>query len=363
MGNLFIAFTPFQLFVAQQIVRQEKLRNNILIKGWVSGNKHFLDIYDVMIMDGYWDKVIVFPEISQIEGLRTQSLHDIIIAHNNFIRLKRIVKDNNVSNIYLGEIYNQALRFIAVTFSHMGKKIVWYEEGSSHYVERAYVPDMSYSKRMKVFFRDIFYYLPLYHIRFAKWRYNPGCPPLGLPMDRRYSIVPGYHNESFDKELKIENTISVRTKEYIEQNINKEEDRALFLSQPREGELEKCCMQVIEEFFSSFDKTKRIYIKFHPREKESAKWQIKHILSTKEINYQVLSDEINIPIEYYLQSYRFDEIILFDSSTFFYNGYIYPKTKIISLLPALYLMCKEKHVGDLQLMRNYMNRMNIEIPQ
>ena len=48
MGNLFIVFTPFQLFVAQQIVKQEKLNNNILIKGWVAGNKHFLEIYDVI---------------------------------------------------------------------------------------------------------------------------------------------------------------------------------------------------------------------------------------------------------------------------------------------------------------------------
>ncbi len=363
MGNLFIVFTPFQLFVAQQIVRQEKLRKNILIKGWVSGNNHFLDIYDVMIMDGYWDKEIVFPEISQIEGLRTHSLLDIKTAQNNFIRLKRIVKDNSISSIYLGEIYNQSLRFISLTFSHLGKKIVWFEEGSTHYVERAYVPDMSFSKKMKVLFRDILYYLPLYHVRFAKWRYNPGCPPSGLPMDGRYSIVPGYHNESFDKELKIESLFSEKTRKYIEQEITTEDDRTLFVSQPREGELEKYCMKVIEEFFSSFDKKIKLYIKFHPRERKDAKERIIRILSSIGINYCIISEDISIPIEYYLQSFKFDEIILFDSSTYFYNGYVYPKTKIRSLLPMLYSMCKNKHVGDLELMRNYMNKMKIVIPQ
>ena len=86
-------------------------------------------------------------------------------------------------------------------------------------------------------------------------------------------------------------------------------------------------------------------------------------MSSLGIKYKILSDEINIPIELFLQQYKFDEIILFDSSTYFYNGYIYPRTVIISLLPQLYTKCQNKSVGDLQLMKNYMKRMNIEIPQ
>jgi hypothetical protein len=364
MGNLFIVFTPFQLFVAQQIVKQEELNNNILIKGWVTGNKHFLEIYDVIKIDEYWNKELIFPDISQIDGFRTNSLRDIKDAYNNFQKLKRIVLDNNVTNVYLGEINNQSLRFIAVTLSHMGKSIYWFEEGSSHYVERAYIFDNSKQKDIKIKLRDLLYYLPLYHVKFARWRYNPGCPPKGLPMNGRFSIIPGFYNEKFDKILKVGNIISDRTKEYIEKNICiEDEKRSLFVSQPREGKLEKCCFEVIQEYFSTFDKTKTLYIKFHPREKQEAKNCIEQIMSSLGIKYKILSDEINIPIELFLQQYKFDEIILFDSSTYFYNGYIYPKTEIISLLPQLYTKCKTRRIGDLQLMRNYMNKMNIEIPQ
>ena len=56
MANLFIAFTPFQLFVAQQIVNQEELSDNILIEGYVGNNSHFYDIYDMMEMDNFWKK-------------------------------------------------------------------------------------------------------------------------------------------------------------------------------------------------------------------------------------------------------------------------------------------------------------------
>lgn len=364
MSNLFIVFTPFQLFVAQQIVKQEKLSNNILIKGWVAGNKHFLEIYDVIKIDEYWNKELIFPEISQIDGFRTKSLRDIKEAYNNYQKLKRIVIDNNITNVYLGEIDNQALRFIAVTLSHMGKSIYWFEEGSSHYVERAYIFDNSKQRDIKIKLRDLLYYLPLYHVKFARWRYNPGCPPKGLPMNGRFTIIPGFYNEKFDKILKFENIISDRTKEYIEKNINHEDEkRSLFVSQPREGKLEKCCFEVIQEYFSTFDKSNMLYIKFHPREKKEAKKCIEQIVSSLGIKYKILSDEINIPIELFLQHYKFDEIILFDSSTYFYNGYIYPKTEIISLLPQLYTKCKTRRIGDLQLMRNYMNKMKLEIPQ
>ena len=48
MGNLFVVFTPLQLFVSQQIIRQEKLKNNVVILGWSS---QFSDAYEMMYIE------------------------------------------------------------------------------------------------------------------------------------------------------------------------------------------------------------------------------------------------------------------------------------------------------------------------
>lgn len=58
MGNLFIVFTPLQLFVSQQIIRQENLKNNVVIFGWY--NTKFKDVFEMMYIAELWkDKYII----------------------------------------------------------------------------------------------------------------------------------------------------------------------------------------------------------------------------------------------------------------------------------------------------------------
>ena len=53
-----------------------------------------------------------------------------------------------------------------------------------------------------------------------------------------------------------------------------------------------------------------------------------------------LGNTYNIPVEYYLQFIHFDKIIMFFCSTYFYNGYLFPKTQFVSLLKDFYENCK-----------------------
>ena len=63
MGNLFVVFTPLQLFVSQQIIRQEKLKNNVVILGWSS---QFSDAYEMMYIEELWDNKSFIEDESQI---------------------------------------------------------------------------------------------------------------------------------------------------------------------------------------------------------------------------------------------------------------------------------------------------------
>ena len=74
MGNLFVVFTPLQLFVSQQIIRQEKLKNNVVILGWSS---QFSDAYEMMYIEELWDNKIFIEDNNRWGSLGISSFSDI----------------------------------------------------------------------------------------------------------------------------------------------------------------------------------------------------------------------------------------------------------------------------------------------
>ena len=48
MANLFFIHTPLQLMIAQMIIKQENLKDNVMLCGYVDDNRHFLQIYDTV---------------------------------------------------------------------------------------------------------------------------------------------------------------------------------------------------------------------------------------------------------------------------------------------------------------------------
>lgn len=339
MSNLFITFTPFQLFVAQQIINQEKLNNNILIEGYVQYNHHFIQIYDMMKINDMWDNSILFPEISYWDGITNRTIKDNITAYNNYKRLCKIVEEYDIDTIYMGEIQNTSIRLLDVIFDKKGIKTVFFEEGSSHYVNRTYNENITLKLKIKILLRDLFYYLPIFGVKFAKWRYIPNYPSTNLPMYRRYSIVP-YYNECFDIRLYPTELFSDRISEFLKQEIGNEQDRVLLLTDPLAELIGKdnikYYLEVIEECFKMMSQDLKIYIKYHPRDPIETRNEVIKLANKYQLNYKILSKNINIPVEYYLQKYDFKYIWVFNASTFFYNGYIFKKQNFKKLLPRLY---------------------------
>lgn len=361
MANLFIVFTPFQLFVAQQIVKQERLGNNILIEGYVGSNSHFYDIYNLMIMDGYWDKIIEFPDIVSWDGLRTASLKDVQKAYSNYKKLKKILVDNNIDVIYISEFQNQTMRFTDVLFSHQGYKVVFFEEGSAHYVNRAYQPNNSLKTSIKIFLRDFLYYLPIYHVRFAKWRYNVNKTYEKLPIYKRYNILP-LHHESYDVDLKISDVTSDRLMAYMKSEIDETEaNRVLFMTDPMaeliHGKNMYIYFDTIKSFLSQIPPGTIVYIKYHPRDPEKRRKKTETIIKDLGIKYKILSKDINIPVEYYLQNFKFNSIYIFNASTYFYNGYVFPHCHFVKMLPTIYDKCIENKVKNIGFLKNLVRAM------
>ena len=354
MGNLFVVFMPFQLFVAQQIIHQEGLKDNVLLLGYRE-LRDFSQIYDMICIDDMWKKKIDFHDIAIWNGVHTHSFTDIRNCYANYKKIKQILEENNIKNIYLGEIKNDALRFTAVVFHHRGYKIKYFEEGSSHYLQQPSIKRKGVFIKAKELIQDYLYYLPIYHVKYAMFRYNYGLLTDHIPIDERYSIVPGYYHESFDKRLYVDKDLrSEQLNGYLQQfDFNNNSERILFLSESHdEGHRkDECFYAIIRKRFSKLPKGSLLYIKFHPRAHDDARKEIISIAESFGLHYIVVAKEVNIPVEYILMKWRFDKIILFNSSVYFYIGYIYDKTEIESLMPQLYEECKRQGVGNLTTMK------------
>ena len=320
MANLFVVFTPFQFFVAQQIVNQEKLIDNILIEGYVGNNSHFYEIYDMMEMDNYWKKRIKFPDISYWDGLRISSINDARKAYNNYKKIKTILEENKVKAIFLGEHQNQAMRFTDILFSHKGYRISFFEEGAAHYIDRKFIPNNSIKNRIRIIARDLFYYLPIYHVKFAKWRYNVNMPYDELPIYKRFNILP-LHHESYDVDLKVTSLISKSLESYMGKEIGNENSKILFMTDPLAEIISTQNMpyyfETISDCLKDISKETTIYIKYHPRDPLKYREKTLEIIKSLGLKYRVLSERINIPVEYFLQKYKFEKVYLFNASTYY----------------------------------------------
>ena len=339
MNNLFVVFTPFQFLIAQQIVAQEKLKDNVLLMSYVPGNSHFISIYEVMEIKDMWKKKIEFADFSSWEGNRLKRFKDFRKAYKNYKQINKIIEDNHINNIFLGEFQNTSLRFTAFLFSKKGCNINFFEEGSVHYSQRPYIKE-TFLIKIKIFLLDLLYYLPFYHIRFAKWHYISYRPIKGLPINKRYSILPKYH-EPFDVRLYPQPICSQSVLKILSSEIaNKQERRILFMSDPLVELISNKYLYVyfdmVSECFESIDNDVTIYLKFHPRESLASQNIIKNIAKKTNKTFYVLSQDINIPVEYYLQTFSFESVYVLNASTYYYNGYLYPECVFIKLLPKLY---------------------------
>lgn len=351
MSNLFVVFTPFQLFIAQQLVHQEQLKDCILIEAYVAGNPHFIEIYDMMEMEGMWKKKYIIPDFAQWDGLRTTSIMDEVKTYKMYRKIWNLIKSNNVGTLYLGEMQNNAIRFTDIVFHHKGIKIVFFEEGTAHYILRPYKKETRWMK-FREFIRDLVEYLPLYHVRFAKWRYVLCRPFEGeLPMDVRYSVIPGHYNKPFDKQLYPSLVISKKLEAYMAESIcDTDKKRVMFMTDPLAevigSEFMECYFDTIKECFDSISKDTEVYIKYHPRDPKKSRDRVMEIGKACGIDCKVMSERVNIPAEYYLQKFKFDSIFVFNASTYFYDGYLFPKCNFVKLLPKLYVRVKAAGLSE-----------------
>lgn len=347
MSNLFFIHTPLQLMIAQMIIKQEKLKDNIMLYGYVDNNSHFIDIYDLTIVDELWKARVPMLHVSRWALMsRKHLLRDGRTAYHNYKFIAKVILDYHVDSLFLGDMWNNSCQLTAMIFHQKGFKICFYEEGCGHYIKPYdYGREGNLVDKVFAFFIDLLYYRPLYGVSFGYIHYWKGLTFDGLPMDKRYSVVPFYH-ESFDKIISVAPLISDKLNVYIEKEVRdvNSNDDILLLTSPcyinGVDDNPQPYIETIIDYVKSLSPKKIIHIKFHPRETFDVKDIIKKEFENNKICYKVIGEQVNIPVEYYLQRLAYNKVVMFITSTAYYNGYLFPKTEFVSLLEDYYNRCK-----------------------
>ena len=347
MANLFFIHTPLQLLVAQQIIRQEKLKNNVMLYGYVDGNEHFLKLYELTIIDNLWSARIAMPKVARWAIIsRKHLVRDCCQVWRNYCFIKKIITDYDINKLFLGDVQNISCQLAALSFHKKGLKICFFEEGSGHYVmDYGYGIAGDFKDKFYSVLIDLFYYLPFYGVNFGHIRYWKGFTLSALPMDVRYSLVP-FYRESFDRLITYKPMLSDSLKAFLEKDTHGVDTNGckLLLTSPFYingiDDDPKPYVKTIIEYACRTCKKGVLHIKFHPRETRNVRQLILERLESEGIQYIILGSEKNIPVEYYLQYIHYDQIVMFLCSTAYYNGYLFPKTKFVSLLNDYLENCK-----------------------
>ena len=350
MANLFFIHTPLQLMIAQQIIRQEELVDNVMLMGYVDDNTHFLEIYDLIIMEEMWRAKVLMPQIDCWAVMsRKHILRDGKNAYTNYKFIKKTIKHYHVDTLFLGDMNDSSCQLAAISFHKKGLKICFFEEGAGHYgMNYNYGMEGNYIDKIYSILIDTFYYRPLYGVYFAYIHYWKGFRLEMLPIDIRYSVVPFYH-ESFDKLVTCKLQVTDKIKKLIETELAgaHENGNVLMLTSPfyiihGDNDDPSLYIRIIVDTLCQIKGDVHVWLKFHPRETEDVADEVCRQLDSNGVKYHVLGKMMKLPIEYYLQIFHFDEVIMFLCSSYFYNGYLFPKTKFTSILRPYYELCKSE---------------------
>lgn len=353
MANLFIVYTPFQLMIAQEIIHQEKLENNIMVKGYVRNNTQFLQIYDYLQVDGMWNKEYIIPSISSsLDVDLHHPFQSMIRIRKNYKKLEKLIAQNKVDTLFLGNINNNSLRIMAKVYAEKKLKIAFFEEGAAHYTYQQ-ICLLSHKLNIAKIYKwgfNLICYKPLFNQAIGEWQFERALQFEEIPISSRYNILQHY-NEPFDKKLICTGAIGEKAKELVKKEIStiKSKNKILFLDQPVyeivKGSVE-CYIETISSFLDTISKDTDIIIKYHPREIQSIKEKIERVVQSKGYKYTIIGNTINLPVELYLQLIPFKAVYNFYTSSSLYNGKLFPETIFHYLIENLYAKCQRDELSQ-----------------
>ena len=131
--NLFFIHTPFQILVAQNLIKKKGLINNfVLLANTGEHAKHFYQVFDKMLIKELWKDRYILGDLNNGIYSFKKPISSYINLNRFSKNVKKIIFNDNIDSLYLSDINHPAYVFLA-EYWQTTKNIYFFEEGISHY--------------------------------------------------------------------------------------------------------------------------------------------------------------------------------------------------------------------------------------
>lgn len=354
MANLFIVHTPLCFFVAQNIIRQENLKDNILLIRNLEDSDGFDDGYKLLKINELWSLEYTLTDSRQ---WKDKTIRTSLIYIRNERKLMRIIKRHNVQKVFLGNVNDLRFRLAFLRFKSMGIDVAVYEEGLSHYILQTYLSNRKVVLGSILF--DAFIQFPSIRLGYLKYSTMSITEFMSNMISVRYNILPQQNPIPEDRPLRIKKEYSKELRKKVSETIKWLEDKnpdgkklVLYASQPLFGRgficdpiIRKVILDKLESL-RTYLADKLVVIKYHPRETVEEQAIVQNLFKEKDIDFCVMDTPRSIPLEVYLQSISFDRLIAYNSSSVAYSGYAYEYAPVTFYVQDYKLALEREEVLD-----------------
>lgn len=359
--NLFFIHTPFQLLVAQNLIKKKALKKNIALFGNTGLRaEHFYKTFEIMIIDELWSEAITIGDLNK--GI--YSFKSPVSSYINLFKfsntISNLIKSHKINALYFGDINHPAYVFLAEKYQFK-KKIYFFEEGLSHYLSPFYKKkfENSYILKFKKNLTDKLIYRSLGVSNFSKYIQAVNDVDFNINIIKKYNVLPikkTEYDEIIDFVINYSDNFKNLIANEIEQIKGKREISVLYLSStstiffsnPIEDEIE--LLKTIINRLKLEEKTTEgfmFYIKFHPKDTEFKKNEILKALKDEKVYFWELSRDTVYPVEALYNQMNISYLFGYGSSAQLYSEVINPRIKSYNLFYILknsYQLKNDKNV-------------------
>lgn len=329
MNNLFLIHTPFQLTVAQSIVNTVNGDNYlvIIIRKEI---KNSIETMKLLLLENTWKDVFFIENIDR-GILKASTFYDQSIKNDAiefYSQILEIISNLRVSALYFGDpkhiVYNN------ISLLNSSKNIFYLEEGvSSYYKLQQSLKVRLFNKYSFIFFYSLNVKKSFIFKLFVK--INPIY----------FSSIKQSSKTHFNLELKFSDKLA----NYLN-DIEFQPNSNLFISTSLTPLIPDYTV-FLRDLFCNYTElfNEKLYIKFHPIETEDVKHIFVSVLNELKVNFEIISDEYAIPVEYFVAKIKPKKVYGFDSSSLFlYVPIIFKNMDVVFLFENTYKLLSERNL-------------------
>lgn len=356
--NYFFIHTPFQLIVAQGIIKVHCLEENIVFFGHTGTNaeRQYLVIQDILI-ESLWQQVHQIGNLHNYVPNLSNPL-SFFKVKRTLSELNRKIEKNSATHLFFGDL--NAIAYIVMIRYFKVKKISVFEEGLSHYNLSILQPKASANFLKGFVYNFLGNYITSIN-SISKYIFNKELSSFDFEIYKRYNILNRTKSESFDERLDLKSVLKegVNPKFIEPLKVFKElGSPVIFLSSTIRNFFDDGVNTdaMIVERISKLFPYDVIFIKFHPNDDIVLTRKIINIIKEKGINASELNIPSEMPIEILFDVIEPKALFGYGSSSQLYFGQFSKNTTnrhVLELLDKVYIEKQKSNQRLLSMFHNW----------